>query len=314
MSNQYLERRSSRNALRLRDGRGLAYVEWGDLAGTPIFEFHGLPSPRQVEATSEVFLRDQGIRRVTVDRPGVGFSDPLPTRKLVDWPADVAQLADLLDIDRFAILGVSGGAPHALACAWALPHRVAAVALVSGLGPMDHPGAYEGMNRSAGRVMFLADRVPWACRLLVGSVVAADRLRPGTVLRGLLKALPAPDRIVASRPEVRRSLLESYALAFRQGTRGQLRDWAILAGSWGFRPEKLTVPVRLFHGEIDDRVPLHHAEHLARVVPDSHLTVYPGEGHMIIFDRDEEILAGLAELSRSRSGPLAVGDRDAGSQ
>jgi pimeloyl-ACP methyl ester carboxylesterase len=232
--------------------------------------------------TSDVFLRDHEIHRITVDRPRVGFSDLLSQRKLVDWPDDVVQLADRLGLKRFAVLGVSASA---LACAWALPDRVTAVALVSGLGPMDRPRAFEGMNRSAGGVMILGKRVPWLGRLLGASVVAADRLRPGTALRGLLKALPEPDRLVVSRPEVRRSLLESYALAFRQGARGQVQDWAILASSWGFRPEYVTVPIRLFHGEIDDRVPLHHAEHLARAIPDCHLAVYPGEGHMIIFDR-----------------------------
>jgi hypothetical protein len=78
-----------RKVHRLRDGRRLAYVEWGALVGTPIFEFHGLPSPRQAETTSDVFLRDHEIHRITVDRPGVGFSDPLSQRKLVDWPDDV---------------------------------------------------------------------------------------------------------------------------------------------------------------------------------------------------------------------------------
>jgi pimeloyl-ACP methyl ester carboxylesterase len=189
---------------------------------------------------------------------------------------------------------VSGGAPHALACAWALPDRIGAVALVSGIGPLDRPGAFEGMNRGAARVMILARRAPWLARVMVGFVVGVDRFRPGTVLRGLLKALPEPDRNVASRPEVRESLLESYALAFRQGSGGQVRDWRILATPWGFRPEDVRVPVGIFHGEIDDRVPLHHAEHLARTILDSHLTVYPGEGHMIIFERAEEFLLALA--------------------
>jgi pimeloyl-ACP methyl ester carboxylesterase len=142
--------------------------------------------------------------------------------------------------------------------------------------------------------MILARRVPWLARVIVASVVAVDRFRPGTVLRGLLMALPEPDREVASRPEVRESLLESYALAFRRGTKGQVRDWAILATPWGFHPEDVKVPVRLFHGEIDDRVPLHHAAHLARAIPGAHLTVYPGEGHMISFERAEEFLSALA--------------------
>lgn len=207
--------------LRLQEGRALACIESGDPAGTPLLEFHGLPSPRLAQTISDKFLRDRGIRRVTVDRPGVGFSDPQPGRTLLDWPQDVAEAVDALGIERFAILGVSGGAPHALACARGLPDRVTAVGLVSGIGPLDRSGAFEGMNRSAARVMIVARRAPWLARPVVGFAVGVDRLRPGTLLRGLLKALPVPDQAVASRPEVRESLLESYALAFRQGTSGQ---------------------------------------------------------------------------------------------
>ena len=288
------EGRPRQAVVRLQGGRALGFVEWGDPAGTPILEFHGLPSPRRAETVSNEFLRDRGIRRVTVDRPGVGFSDPHPGRTLLDWPNDVAQVVDALGIERFAILGVSGGAPHALACARRLPDRVTAVALVSGIGPLDRSGAFEGMNRSAARVMILARRAPWLARLVVGFAVGVDRRRPGSVLKRLLKALPFPDQAVASRPEVRESLLESYALAFRQGIGGQVRDWAILATPWGFRPEDVTVPVSLFHGKMDDRVPLHHAEHLARVIPGARLTAYPGQGHMIIFERAEEFLGALA--------------------
>ena len=163
----------------------------------------------------------------------MGFSDPQPGRTLLDLPQDVAQVVDALGIERFAILGVSGGAPHALACAKALSDRVASVALVSGIGPLDRSGAFEGMNRSAARVMSLVGARPPA-RPAVGFAVGVDRRRPGTVLKGLLKGSPFPDQAVASRPEVRESLLESYALAFRQGTRGQVRDWAVLATPWGF--------------------------------------------------------------------------------
>lgn len=87
-----------------------------------------------------------------------------------------------------------------------------------------------------------------------------------------------------------------------------MRDWAILATPWGFRPEDVHVPVQLFHGEIDDRVPLHHAEYLARVIPESQLTVYP-EGDMIIFERAEEFLGALtcdaSHIDRKTAGNAA---------
>jgi hypothetical protein len=91
-----------------------------------------------------------------------------------------------------------------------------------------------------------------------------------------------------------------------------VRDWAILATPWGFHPEDVKVPVRLFHGGIDDRVPLHYAEHLAWTFPGAHLAVHPGEGHMIIFERAEEFLSALARCDTDRSRRKSSGGRASG--
>ena len=64
------------------------------------------------------------MRRITVDRAGVGFSDPQPGRALLDWPDGVWALANSLRLDRFAVLGTSGGGPYAAACCVALPDRI----------------------------------------------------------------------------------------------------------------------------------------------------------------------------------------------
>jgi pimeloyl-ACP methyl ester carboxylesterase len=259
----------------LADGRRLSYMQWGDSRGRPVLEFRGLPSSRTGDGIDLAVLARAGVRRITVDRPGVGFSDPYPGRTLLDWPDDVCALADALGLDNFAVLGTSGGGPYAAACAYALPKRVTRAVLVSGLGPLDRPGALRSINRGEAITMTLARRVPLLARGLVGAAVTAERLRPGTVYQRLLAALPPPDRRVAATPRVRDSLADSYALAFRQGVRGQVQDWGIIASPWGFRPEDITVPVHLHHGRFDDRVPLHHAHNLASRVPHCDLTEYP---------------------------------------
>src|SRR6476661_2822678 len=153
-------RRRPGRIIRLPDGRALGFAEWGDPAGRPVFLFHGTPGSRLSRHPDESQARAQGVRLITVDRPGYGLSDPLPRRRLLDWPADVAALAAALRLERFALVGVSGGGPHALACAYACPDRVTAVALIGGAGPMDDPVALRQMmwvNRAALR---LAPRLP----------------------------------------------------------------------------------------------------------------------------------------------------------
>jgi pimeloyl-ACP methyl ester carboxylesterase len=278
----------------LADGRRLAYTEWGNHAGKPVLEFRGLPSSRVGDAIDNAALADSGVRRITVDRPGLGFSDPQPRRTLLDWPEDVRALADSLGLERFSVLGTSGGGPYAAACCYAMPDRINRAALVSGLGPLDRPGALEGMNRSEARTMILARRAPLLACGLVGAAVTAERIRAGTVYRGLMSALPDVDRRVATDPRVRDSLADSFTLAFRQGVRGQVHDWGIISSPWGFRPEDIHAPVRLYHGAHDGRVPLHHARDLAKRIPHADLSEFPDEGHMLIFSHAEEILTAIA--------------------
>jgi pimeloyl-ACP methyl ester carboxylesterase len=281
---------STRGYINLADGRRLSYTEWGEPAGKPVLEFRGLPSSRTGDGINLAVLARAGVRRITVERPGVGCSDPQPGRTLLDWPDDVSALADALRLDTVAVLGTSGGGPYAAACGYALPDRVTRVVLVSGLGPLDRPGAFHGMNRGEVTTMLLARRAPMLAHWLVGVAVTAERIRPGMVYRGLVRALPPVDRRVATQPQVRESLADSYTLAFRQGVCGQVHDWGIIASPWGFRPEDIHVPVHLYHGGLDDRVPLHHARDLARRVPHCNLTESPDEGHMLIFLHAEEIL------------------------
>ena len=161
-------------AIRLGDGRRLGFMEWGDPHGAPVLEFRGLPGSRLGDAIDPGFLLAHRIRRITVDRPGTGASDFLPGRTLLDWPQDVAELADALGIGRFTVLGTSGGGPHAAACAYRLPGRIARVTLVSGLGPLDRPGAGDGINAGEHRMMVLSRDRPMLARAMVGFAVAAS--------------------------------------------------------------------------------------------------------------------------------------------
>ena len=132
----------------LPNGRRLGYDEHGTPDGHPIFYFHGTPSAR-IEWTlweADALIQTLHLRIITVDRPGMGLSDFQQGRCLTDWPIDVAALADHLRLDRFAVLGFSGGVPYAAACATRIPDRLTAVGLVGVVGPFDQPGLIDGIN------------------------------------------------------------------------------------------------------------------------------------------------------------------------
>ena len=129
----------------LKDNRRLGFREFGERGGIPIFHFHAAGSSRLERPANADILKKLGVRFITSDRPGHGLSDFQKGRKLLDWPADVKQLAKSLRIDRFYVMGYSNGGPNALVCATSLPERVVAGAVVSCPSPRDCPGAMDGI-------------------------------------------------------------------------------------------------------------------------------------------------------------------------
>jgi pimeloyl-ACP methyl ester carboxylesterase len=133
-------------AIPLADGRQIGVLEAGDPAGAPVLYFHGLGASRRSAHPDGAIAAALGVRVVALDRPGIGLSTPRPGRTLLDWADDVAAVADALGIDRFAILGWSGGAAHALACAHRLGARVTATSAPGGGRPCASPGWRPGSS------------------------------------------------------------------------------------------------------------------------------------------------------------------------
>jgi pimeloyl-ACP methyl ester carboxylesterase len=285
----------SRQMIRLRDGRTLAFAEWGDPAGRPVVMFHGTPGTRLTRPSDETPLHTRGVRLLTMDRPGYGLSDPHPGRRLLDWPADVAALADALGLEHFPIVGVSGGGPHALACAAALPTRVAAVALVGGPAPMDQPGVQTDMLRINRLAVRLADRLPawtaaWPTRL--GSRVM--HRYPLLTMRVIAAPAAAPDRAALTSPLGVAESIQTIEEAFRRGTRGLIDDISVLSHPWGFAPADIRVPVYLWQGMLDRNVPVGSGRYLADSIPTCRRSVFCStEGHELLHTHWPEILDAL---------------------
>ncbi|HEX5295436.1 MAG TPA: alpha/beta hydrolase, partial [Streptosporangiaceae bacterium] len=130
------------------DGRELTFAEWGDPGGTPVFALHGTPGCRLNRHPDEGLIRSAGVRLISYDRPGYGGSDRRRGRTVADAAGDVAAIADHLGIGRFAVYGISGGGPHALAVAALLGNRVSRAACIVGVAPFEVLGDefFSGMD------------------------------------------------------------------------------------------------------------------------------------------------------------------------
>jgi pimeloyl-ACP methyl ester carboxylesterase len=232
---------------RLGDGRQIAFSEYGDPHGAPVVYCHGFPSSRLEARLAHAVAHAQHLRLLAIDRPGFGGSDRQPGRRLLDWPGDVAQLTRLFGWEHFGVVGVSGGAPYALACALRLPEHVSAVAIVGGLAPA--PVDALPWHGVIARTCTL--RCPPLARVLFALLVTGIKRVPRCLLGGLGAHLAPADRAVLARPQVRAALLATFREAARQGSRSWAEEFALYVRDWGFDMRDVRAPVSVWHGGCD---------------------------------------------------------------
>jgi len=280
--------------LRLEDGRLLGYATYGDPSGRPVFYFHGFPGSRLEAHLADGVAARLGMRLIALDRPGFGLSDFKPRRTISEWPDDVVNVADALDIDRFAIIGVSGGGPYAAACALKIPERLTAAAIVSGLGPLDTPNGTERMIRDNHLFFFLGRRLPWLAKIFLRATAYRLRGNPAGVFERIIGGLPDADKVVLARPEVKTIIRNNIVEAFRCGSSGAACELLLYTRPWGFLLKDISLRVDLWHGEEDRSVPSTMGRYQARTIPKCRANFYPGEGHFsLAINHMEKILSGL---------------------
>jgi pimeloyl-ACP methyl ester carboxylesterase len=245
--------------------RNLCVDRVGAPNGIPVFLLHGTPGSRRGPRPRPSVLYRLGIDLICYDRPGYGGSDPDPGRTVADAAEDVQAIAEALKLGPFSVVGRSGGAPHALACAALLDGWVKSVAALVGLAPPDAKGLdwYDGMTYSNTTEF---GRAQEGTSAIVATVTErAERIRADpTVLLDLLRPeLTRQDRRVFDEIAIQRLLTETYAEAVRHGAEGWIEDTLALRSRWKFDLTKIKVPVLIWHGMDDVFSPVSHARWLA---------------------------------------------------
>jgi pimeloyl-ACP methyl ester carboxylesterase len=264
-----------------------------------VLDFHGNPGSRLSFWGSDDEVWASGARVVSVDRPGIGLSDPRPGRRVAEWPADVAELADAMGLGRFAVMGHSVGAAYAAACATALPDRVTAAALVSPIIPLDSQGAVDELGKP--EQWRLARDRPRALRVSIRIVFGIARVAPNLARRIFGANSTSAERAISSRPEVMERALASARESTRQGARGLVEDMRVAMRPWGFDPADIRVPLLVWQGDEDSSIRESWGVWWVDAVPGARLIRCPGEGHLLIEQRMGEILASLTS-EEARSG------------
>jgi pimeloyl-ACP methyl ester carboxylesterase len=254
--------------------------------------FHGGLSSRLDAAPADSAAADLGIRLISPDRPGMGRSSFQPGRRLLDWPADVTELADALGLERFAVMGWSAGGPYAAVCAAVLGGRVTSVALLSSAIPLDQYGTTRGLTSDDRILLALVNRAPWLASAVMRITIAnASDTR---LFNELARSLPAVDRAVIKEGSDPSTSVAFVRESMRQGTEGCLQDYRIFGAPWGFELEAVTQPVAIWEGTDDHTGPPEYRTFLKSHMPQTTITLVPHEGHLSLLPHHaHEILDAL---------------------
>jgi len=283
------------NTIQLPDGRVLGYAEYGCPDGTPVILMGGTPG---VRFGPLIFRLDRmvkegtapNIRLLVLERPGYGLSEPHPGRKIDHVVEDTAFFADAKELEQFTLFAGSGGAPFALACSLRLPHRVTKTAISAGIGPVYLPELRIGVGKE--ELEFLQS--------------AADA--PQIIISYAEKAYGDPfsfiEQIFAHMPEEKRKQIpaaakEALVPMIKEGTKsphGMLDDYRCFGQPWNVKFEDIRVPIRFWHSEADQSVPISHAEYLTNIIPNASLRRFQDLDHVTTSQAAlPEVLAFLAK-------------------
>ena len=265
-----------------RDGRSLEVHEAGDPAGLPVIVHHGTPG------SGVLYDRwtTPGIRLIGYDRAGYGGSTRNHGRAISTVVPDIEAIADALGLDRYATWGISGGGPHALACAALCGERLLATASLAGVAPW---GA-EGLDYHAGMG---ADNVKEFDLVLAGEAAlrpSVERDREQTLALSaeqqeeIFRTLLGPaDRAALTGP-----LAAWVHEAMRHGLAGSADGWIdddlAFVRPWGFEVADIASPTLIVHGADDRFVPVSHGRWLAAHTPGAEAWIDDVNGHLTLLE------------------------------
>ncbi len=266
--------------VRLPSGRTLGYADYGDATGPLVLYFHGLPGSRLEAALIADEAVEARVRLIAIDRPGIGLSTADSRSRVLDWPGDAQAVVDALGYDgsAFGVIGVSGGAPYALACVKCIPHRLTHVALCSGHTPMAEPGSGRG-NQDA-FIEFLLRR-PRIGHALLRTIIRRLHKHPDKVMQRVAGQAAASDRkLLLGDPTMRAGFHANLLAATRQGAGQVMNAIRLLAGNWGFRLAELPpAPISIWQGGCDPIAPPAAGAYFHRQLAGAEMFFDPRAGH-----------------------------------
>jgi pimeloyl-ACP methyl ester carboxylesterase len=275
---------ASHRAISTEVGRKIRILEAGHPDGVPILVLRGTPQSRLLYNRWVEDAQSRGIRLMSYERPGYGGSTAHPGRTVASAATDAAAMAKNLGLNRLLVWGISGGGPHALACAALLPDLVVAAAVLASPAPYPAEGLdyFAGMGEANVALTRAALKSREACAQFV-EAEASELLRadPETLVQAFRSLLCPADAAVLTQ-DFADFVLRSVREGIGERRDGYVDDEIAFTMPWAFELSQIRIPVLLRHGEQDRMVPFSHGKWLAGKIPDVDARFLGDDGHLTL--------------------------------
>ncbi len=267
------------------DGRQLEVFEAGSAVGPAIMVHRGTPGSGLLAPAWVEYAGQLGLRLVGFSRPGYSRSSRRAGRSVAQVVDDVVVVADALGLDKLATWGISGGGPHALACAALLPERVVAASCISGVAPYLAEGLdwTEGMGEANVEEFGLATGGNDG-RLMAALEAAAEGMRAASPeqMVGEISSILSPEDEATMRGDFGLVVADQTRQGLAEGPFGMFDDDLAFVSPWGFDPASIRVPTQVWQGGEDLMVPAAHGAWLAARIPGAEAHLDPTLGHLTV--------------------------------
>lgn len=267
------------NLIKLKDGRHLSYLELGNPKGIPTFYFHGTPSSKFEAYIIEEYALASNIRLISLDRPGMGNSSFQENRSFLDWPNDVLETADYLNLDKFSIVGHSGAGPYLLACAHEIPERLTFVGAFCPFAPIDPKLSKSELNKLDRFYFSLTKRFPFLMQFFFAPLGFLVKYTPSIFFRIMKANVCQADKIELEKPKTFALFTRAIQESFHIGAKGPAYEAALEYNEWKFSLNAITYPIHIWLGEEDIWISSQMREKLQSQLPNATIHIMKGRGH-----------------------------------